>query len=105
MTVKKEIKEKKTCLAQVLLKTLSDKWKPEIFHLALDSSVRFSNLLREIKESNKQTLSVVLRELEQAGLLEKVIIKEKPLHIEYYLTENGKSFASVFKQLELLRPK
>lgn len=102
MTTKKNTEENKTCPAQVLLKQLSGKWKPEIFRLAVDSPLRFSILLRQIEGSNKQTLSVALRELEEVGLLEKVVIKEKPLHIEYYLTENGKSLIPVFQQLENL---
>ena len=81
---------------------MSGKWKPEIFRLALDSPLRFSSLLRQIEGSNKQTLSVALRELEEIGLLQKVVIKQKPLHIEYYLTENGKLLIPVFKQLEVM---
>lgn len=101
MTTQK-IEESATCPAQVLLKLLSGKWKPEIFRLAVESPLRFSSLLRQISGSNKQTLAVALKELEEVGLLEKVVIKEKPLHIEYYLTENGKSLIPIFKQLENL---
>lgn len=100
MTTKKISDDSETCPAQALLKLLSGKWKPEIFRLALDGPLRFSSLLRQIEGSNKQSLSVALKELEEAGLLQKVVIKEKPLHIEYNLTENGQSVIPVFKQLE-----
>ena len=100
MTTKKEIINNETCPAQALLKLLSGKWKPEIFRLAVDSPLRFSSLLRQIEGSNKQTLSVALKELEEVGFLQKVVIKEKPLHIEYYLTENAKALIPVFQQLE-----
>lgn len=102
MTTKKEIIDNETCPAQGLLKLLSGKWKPEIFRLAVEQPLRFSGLLRQIEGSNKQTLSVALRELEEVGLLEKVVIKQKPLHIEHSLTEKGKSLIPVFKQLESL---
>ena len=85
-----------------MLKLLAGKWKPEIFRLATDGPLRFSSLLREIEGINKQTLFVALRELEEAGLLEKVVVREKPLHIEYYLSESGKSLVPVFRQLEKL---
>ena len=98
MTTKKNA----TCPAQTLLKQLSGKWKPELFRMAVNGPLRFSSLLREIEGSNKQTLSVALRELEEAGLLQKVIIKEKPLHIEYFLTDSGKSLIPIFEQLEVL---
>lgn len=100
MTIKKLTNDTETCPAQGLLKLLSGKWKPEIFRLAVESSLRFSGLLRQIQGSNKQSLSVALKELEEVGLLEKVIIKQKPLHIEYYLTDKGKSLIPIFKQLE-----
>lgn len=100
MTTKNLINEAETCPAQGLLKLLSGKWKPEIFRLAVEAPLRFSGLLRQIQGSNKQTLSVALWELEESGLLEKLVIKQKPLHIEYNLTEKGKSLIPVFKQLE-----
>lgn len=102
MTTKKVQEENETCPAQGLLKMLSGKWKPEIFRLAVDAPLRFSSLLRQITGSNKQTLSVALKELEEIGLLQKVVIKEKPLHIEYNLTETGKSLIPIFQQLESL---
>ena len=102
MTTKNNIDANETCPAQALLKQLSGKSKPEIFRMAVDGPLRFSSLLRQIEGSNKQTLSLALRELEEVGLLEKVIIKLKPLHIEYNLTENGRSLISVFRQLETL---
>lgn len=100
MTTSSESIENETCPAQGLLKMLSGKWKPEIFRLAVEAPLRFNQLLRQIEGSNKQTLSVALKELESEGLLEKVIIQEKPLHIEHRLTEKGKSFIPIFEQLE-----
>lgn len=100
MTTKNLIDDTETCPAQGLLKLLSGKGKPEIFRLAAEAPLRFSNLLRQIQGSNKQTLSVALKELEEVGLLKKVVINYKPLHIEYYLTDKGKSLVPVLKQLE-----
>lgn len=100
MTNKVTADNTEICPAQKLLKLLSGKLKPEIFRLAIKSSLRFNSLLREIKGSNKQSLSIALKELEELELLKKVIIKQKPLHIEYYLTEKGKLLIPVFQQLE-----
>ncbi len=91
-----------SCPAEGLLKLLSGKWKPQIFKLALDGWVRFSSLLRDIEGSNKQSIAVALKELEEQGLLEKITIQLKPLHIEYNLSEKGKSLIPVFRQLEML---
>ena len=93
-------KREETCPAQGLLKLLSGKWKPEIFRLALDTPLRFNHLLRQVEGSNKQTIAVALKELEEAGLLDKQTVRLKPLHIEYHLTEKGKALVPVFRQLE-----
>lgn len=91
-----------SCPVEGLLKMLSGKWKPQIFRIALNGSIRFNTLLRQIEGSNKQSIAVALKELEEFGLLEKQVIKLKPLHIEYNLTEKGKSLIPVFQQLEHL---
>lgn len=100
MTTKNTADTNETCPAQSLLKQLAGKYKPEVFRLAVEGPVRFSTLLKQIEGSNKQTLSVALKELEEIGLLDKNVIQQKPLHIEYNLSERGKSLIPVFKQLE-----
>ena len=100
MTTVTESSETESCPARGLIKLLSGKWKPEIFQAASSGPVRFSTLLRQFAGSNKQTLSVALKELEDAGLLEKIIIRQKPLHIEYHLSSKGMLLLPVFKGLE-----
>ena len=90
------------CPAESLLKQLSGKWKPQIFRIALTEPVRFNSLLRQMEGSSKQAIAVALKEMEEQDLLEKTIIKLKPLHIEYTLSEKGKSLIPVFEQLEHL---
>ncbi|RAJ73696.1 DNA-binding HxlR family transcriptional regulator [Chitinophaga dinghuensis] len=99
MTTKKN-DNNEICPAQGLLKMLAGKWKPEIFRLAVTAPLRFNTLLRQIEGTNKQSLATALKEMEESGLLEKTIIQQKPLHIEYTLTEKGQSLVQVFQQLE-----
>lgn len=100
MTTKDTAGTSETCPAQGLLKQLSGKYKPEVFRLAVEGPVRFSSLLRTIAGSNKQTLATALRELEETGLLDRVTVRIKPLHIEYHLSERGRALIPVFRQLE-----
>ena len=102
MTTTHDIENEAGCPAEGLLRMLSGKWKPQIFRLALDGPIRFNAVLRQIEGSNKQSIAVALKEMEEQGLLEKTIIKLKPLHIEYNLTPKGTSLISVFRQLETL---
>ncbi|MDP9956576.1 winged helix-turn-helix transcriptional regulator [Epilithonimonas hungarica] len=100
MTTKNTPDDLEICPMQKLLKLFSGKLKPEIFLLATKSTLRFNSLLRELEGSNKQSLSIALRDLTEAELLKKIIISKKPLHIEYHLTEKGRSLIPVFNQLE-----
>ena len=94
--------EPSQCPAETLLKQLSGKWKPQIFRMALREPVRFNSLLRQLQGSSKQAIAVALKEMEEQDLLTKTVIKLKPLHIEYTLSEKGKSLVTVFMQLEQL---
>lgn len=89
-----------SCPAEGLLKMLAGKWKPQIFRLANKGPVRFNSLLRQLEGSNKQSLSIALKELELHELLEKTVVKQKPLHIEYTLTKKGQFLIPIFQQLE-----
>ncbi len=100
MTTNNNIESGNGCPVEGMLKMLSGKYKMQIFKLALDAPLRFNTLLRDIEGSNKQTIAVALKELEEQGLLIRTIIKQKPLHVEYILSEKGQTLIPVFKQLE-----
>ncbi|GAB3808016.1 helix-turn-helix domain-containing protein [Spirosoma humi] len=100
--MEKKQKSENRCPAEELLKILSGKWKPQLFKLALDGPLRFGALLRQVEGANKQSLATSLKELVDEGYLDKVVIKAKPLHIEYSLSEKGKMLIPVFEQLEIL---
>lgn len=102
MTTQKWNENGETCPAQALLRMLSGKWKPEIFRLSLEGSLRFNTLLRQLEGANKQSLSIALKELEENDILVRITISEKPLHVEYHLSEKGQSLVPVFLQLEKL---
>ena len=100
MTTKKEEIVIDNCPAEGLLKLVSGKWKPQILRLAVEGPVRFNSLLRKLPDSNKQSVSVALKELEEAELLIRTIIKKKPLHVEYTLSQKGKALIPIFTGIE-----
>lgn len=87
------------CPAEELLKSIGGKWKVHILHLTKDEPKRFSDFMRLLEGTNKQSLSVALKELELDGFLIKSVINEKPLHIEYILTERAKLVIPVLDNL------
>lgn len=100
MTTPKNEEQVDICPVEKLLKLLSGKWKSQIFRLAVDGPVRFNNLLRQMEGSNKQSISLALKDMESKGLLLKEVVSQKPLHIEYHLSEKGRLLIPIFKQLE-----
>lgn len=90
------------CPAEALLKSLSGKWKPQVFRLAADGPLRFNSLLRQLAGASKQSIAVALKEMEAEGLLDRTVIQPKPLHVTYTLSEKGRSLLPVFEQLERL---
>jgi len=91
------------CPKEYLLKMLTGKWKPCIFRYAIEGPVRFSQILKLLPDATRQALTNALRELEESGILERKVIKLKPLHVEYNLTELGIEFIPIFKAIEALK--
>lgn len=99
MTHNSAIRNDYNCPGEPLLRVIAGKWKPQIFKVAIGGPFRFNHLLKEFPQANKQSLSVALRDMEEAGILLKTTIKEKPLHIEYELSDKGREVLSVYKYL------
>ena len=83
------------CPVAVVLRLLSGKWKPMILHHLNQGTLRFSQLRRLLPAATPQMLTVHLRELQQDGLIHRVIYAEIPPKVEYSLTETGRSLRPV----------
>lgn len=86
-------------LTQVLTKILGGKWKPFIiWYLSLqpDKRARYGELKKIIpyKISDKM-FSQHLNELEETGMLERIVVEDKPLWVDYLLTSDGISMANL----------
>jgi DNA-binding HxlR family transcriptional regulator len=60
---------------------------------------RFGQFLESIEEINTKTLSIRLREMEEDGLINRVVISSRPVQTEYSLTEKAMALEPM---LELL---
>lgn len=80
------------CPFTYFMDVLGGKWKPAIVCiLAANESVRFSSFKRHLTGVTNMILSRSLKELEEDGLVDRVQFNEIPLHVEYSLTEKGRS--------------
>mgnify|MGYP002574168864 CR=1 FL=1 len=84
-----------------LQKILGGKWKLEIlYYIAVRDIRRFGELRRHIGEITESSLTKQLRELEADGFIIRHDFKEIPPHVEYTLTELGKSFIEVLDYMK-----
>jgi DNA-binding HxlR family transcriptional regulator len=71
------------------LSLLSGKWSVEVLYLLASGTRRYSEVLREVGEISKKTLTQTLRTLERDGLVVRSAYPEVPPRVEYSLTPLG----------------
>ncbi len=77
------------------LKCIQSKWTFHIlFVLWEKEKAHFNGLKKATKPITSRVLSSHLKQLIQLGLVIKNVIIEKPLRVEYQLSEKGKNFLS-----------
>lgn len=82
-------------------KILGGKWKIEIlYYIAFRNIHRFGELRRHIGEITESSLTKQLRELEADGFISRYDYQEIPPHVEYNLTDLGKSFIPVLEHMK-----
>ncbi len=90
--------DSKHCGVDKTLKVISSKWTMHILHNLFEGEKRFGQLEKSLTISPK-TLSLRLHELEKHGIIKRKIFQEIPLHVEYSLTEKGRSLDDIFDQM------
>lgn len=88
------------CAVAKTLKVIGSKWTMLLLHNLFEGKSRFGELQRALDGISPKTLSQRLQELEQEGIITKTVYAEIPLHVEYNLTEKGKSLGGIFRSLE-----
>jgi DNA-binding HxlR family transcriptional regulator len=91
----------KECGIEKTMKIIGRKWTVLILRDIFDDKKRFGELLSSLEGISPKTLSLRLKDLEKNKLISKKIYKEIPLHVEYSLTEKGKSLSKILKDLRL----
>ena len=69
------------------------RWTGAIIFLLLKQTCRFATLRDAIPDITDRMLSERLQELEDEGLVERAVIPDTPVRVEYSLTRKGKALA------------
>ena len=67
------------------------RWTGAIIFVLLGSTCRFATLRDAIPDITDRMLSERLQELEQEGLVERTVLPETPVRVEYALSKKGKA--------------
>jgi DNA-binding HxlR family transcriptional regulator len=69
------------------------RWNGAIIYVLLQQTCRFATLRDAIPGITDRMLSERLQELEEEGLVDRTVLPDTPVRVEYSLTKKGKSLA------------
>ena len=88
------------CSVELALQVIGGKWKPLIlYHLSRNGTSRFGELRKTMPNITQKMLTQQLRELEQDGLVHRLVYPQVPPKVEYSLSDFGMSVLPILERL------
>ena len=87
------------CGLDLIGEVLYGKWKIRLLWFINEGHQRPSELQRKIPDASRRVLNIQLKELEDHGLVSKIIYPVVPPKVEYSLTDFGKTLVPVISVL------
>ena len=78
---------------------LERRWQLSIIYAAISGALRFNEFADAIAGISPRMLSERLRDLEAAGLIERVVLPTSPPTVEYRLTARGRKLGPVIEAM------
>ena len=82
------------------MRVLGGKWKGSILWHLKDGPVRFNDLARQLGGASKKMVTQRLREMEEAGLVTREVVSDRPIAVVYEITDFGKTALGVLEELK-----
>ena len=79
---------------------LGRRWVLAIVYASHGGAIRFNEFKRTIVGITPKTLAHRLEELEQAGILERLVLEGRPPRVEYRLTDAGRRLRALVRALD-----
>lgn len=80
---------------ETTLTLISDQWKVLILWDLIPGTKRFGELKKSIGNVSQKVLTAQLRQMEDSGLLTRMVYPEVPPRVEYTLTDLGRSLKPI----------
>lgn len=90
---------KACCPSRQILSRIGDKWSVVILSSLEQGPVRFGELKRMCDGISQKMLTQTLRYLERDGLIHRRVLTEKPLQVEYALSDLGINLLTLLNPL------
>ncbi len=87
------------CGLDLIGEVLYGKWKIRLLWFINEGHQRPSELQRKIPDASRRVLNIQLKELEEHGLVSKIIYPVVPPKVEYSLTEFGQTLIPILSAL------
>jgi DNA-binding HxlR family transcriptional regulator len=87
------------CPVEATLERIGGKWKGIALYHLLDGTKRYNELKRAVGNVTQRMLTKQLRELESDGLILRKVYPVVPPHVEYSLSEKGKTLKPILLAL------
>lgn len=84
---------------EATIEIIGGKWKPIILCHLRNNPMRNNELLKAIPNVSQKVLTTQLRELENSEIIDRKIYPELPPHVEYSLSDYGKSLNQILNLL------
>lgn len=87
------------CPVEAALERIGGKWKGVALYHLLDGTKRYNELKRDVGNVTQRMLTKQLRELEADGLIVRKVFPVVPPHVEYSLSEKGRTLEPILLAL------
>jgi DNA-binding HxlR family transcriptional regulator len=87
------------CALDVSMRFIGGKWKTVVLWYLRKEKKRFSELKKLIPDITEKMLSLQLKALEEDGIVSRTVYAEVPPRVEYALTDFGKSMLPMVEEI------
>jgi len=94
--------ERSTCcsLYHHAVELVGKRWTGAILSVLMDGPLRFSEIKALVPDLSDRLLSERLKELEGEDIVERHVLDESPVRVEYGLTDKGRALEPILRDLK-----